>query len=256
MKVKGDRIRKLRDEKGLTLSDLAQKSEISISYLSELERGTKQPSLKSLNKIATALNVPREEIVALSLESPALNFGDRTRFAREKRGLTLTETAERLGLSLQYISDIEKNKVVPAVSTIKNIAKVLDIPVSILLNGDSSIGIKLRTIREEQGVTQVKLAEMAALSPGLITQIEKGKVQPSFKTIEKLAKVLGVSPCYFVLDNENIEEMLPAFSQELRSLLQDDNVQAILRVVCHMNQKELQFVLNFIQMFKKSNIEL
>lgn len=256
MKINGEKIRSYREERGLTLAELAQKADISISYLSELERGTKQPSLKSLNKISTALNIPREEIVAISIDSTMLNFGDKMRFAREKHGLTISETADRLGLSVQYISDIEKNKVIPAVSTIKSISKVLDVPVSVLLNGESSVGIKLKTIREEQGVTQVSLAEKADLSPGLITQIEKGKVQPSFKTIEKLSKVLGVSPCYFVLDNENIEEMLPAFSPQLRALLQDDNVQAVLRLVCHLSQDELQFVLNFIQLFKKSGVEL
>lgn len=44
--------------KGMTLKELAELTELSVSYLSQLERDSISPSLKSLAKIAQALNVP------------------------------------------------------------------------------------------------------------------------------------------------------------------------------------------------------
>lgn len=254
MKIKGEYIRRLREERGHNLVEFAEKAGISPSYLSELERGAKKPSLKTLDKIAGVLNVAREAIVEVSLEGSGLGFGDRVRFAREKKGLTLNSLAEMVNLSAAYLAEIEKNKVMPAVSTIKHLAQELGVPESVLLAENSSLGLKLKLVREEHGMTQAGLAGEAGVSPGLIAQIEQGKVQPSFKSIEKISDVLGVSPCFFVLDNENIEAMLPAFSPDLRQLLLQPNVQAVLRVICHLNDRELQFVLNFIKLFKQSDL--
>jgi len=57
MKI-GKGIREWRLAKGLTLKELAELTELSVSYLSQLERASISPSLKSLVKIAQALNVP------------------------------------------------------------------------------------------------------------------------------------------------------------------------------------------------------
>jgi len=54
----GKGIRECRSAKGMTLKELAELTELSVSYLSQLERDSISPSLKSLAKIAQALNVP------------------------------------------------------------------------------------------------------------------------------------------------------------------------------------------------------
>ena len=53
----GERIRGLRTELGMTLAELSEKTDISISYLSQVERDKTTPSLNSLSAIARALNV-------------------------------------------------------------------------------------------------------------------------------------------------------------------------------------------------------
>ncbi|WP_427340556.1 helix-turn-helix domain-containing protein [Caloranaerobacter sp. DY30410] len=53
----GKRIKKLRKEKGLTQKELAEKSNLSRSYLADLERDRYNPSLDSLKQIANALGV-------------------------------------------------------------------------------------------------------------------------------------------------------------------------------------------------------
>jgi transcriptional regulator with XRE-family HTH domain len=56
--VLGRTIRRLRQERKLSLHSLAGLSEMSVSMLSQIERGISSPSLKSLTKIRLALGVP------------------------------------------------------------------------------------------------------------------------------------------------------------------------------------------------------
>ena len=53
----GARIRYLRQQKNLTIEDLALEAEINRNYLCDLERGTRNPTVVILNKIAKALDI-------------------------------------------------------------------------------------------------------------------------------------------------------------------------------------------------------
>ena len=53
----GSRITALRTERGFTLQQLAEKCELSVSFLSQLERDKVNVSVANLKKIATALGV-------------------------------------------------------------------------------------------------------------------------------------------------------------------------------------------------------
>lgn len=50
---------------------------------------------------------------------------------------------------------------------------------------------KLRQLRQERGFSLRQLAEAADVSPGLLSQVERGKTDPSLATIRKLAAVYG-----------------------------------------------------------------
>ena len=54
----GSRIRSKRQEMGLSLRDLAERTELTPSFLSQIERNRVSPSLNSLHRIARALGVP------------------------------------------------------------------------------------------------------------------------------------------------------------------------------------------------------
>lgn len=53
----GMRIRYLRKSKGLSIEDLALESDINRNYLSDLERGVRNPTVKVLEKLSIALGV-------------------------------------------------------------------------------------------------------------------------------------------------------------------------------------------------------
>ena len=51
----GNSIRRLRLEKGLTQRELAKRSGLDVTYISGIERGVRNPSLKSLESVAMGL---------------------------------------------------------------------------------------------------------------------------------------------------------------------------------------------------------
>jgi transcriptional regulator with XRE-family HTH domain len=59
----GPRLRRIRDERGVTLLDLSERTGISKSTLSRLENGQRRPSLELLLPLAQAYRVPLDELV-------------------------------------------------------------------------------------------------------------------------------------------------------------------------------------------------
>ncbi|MCQ2776529.1 MAG: helix-turn-helix domain-containing protein [Bacilli bacterium] len=59
----GMRIRFLRRQKKMSIEDLALEAEINKNYLSDLERGTRNPTILILNKLAKALRISLSELV-------------------------------------------------------------------------------------------------------------------------------------------------------------------------------------------------
>ncbi len=60
----GDRVKKLRLEKKMSLSELADQAGVAKSYLSSLERNLQRnPSIQFLEKIASVLNVPVDHLI-------------------------------------------------------------------------------------------------------------------------------------------------------------------------------------------------
>ena len=53
----GARIRYLRQQKNMTIEDLALEAEINRNYLCDLERGSRNPTVNVLNRIAKALDI-------------------------------------------------------------------------------------------------------------------------------------------------------------------------------------------------------
>ncbi|MFZ5919005.1 MAG: helix-turn-helix domain-containing protein [Chloroflexota bacterium] len=76
----GERIRARRQDLGLSLRDLAQQVDLTASFLSQIERQVAEPSIKSLRKIANALQVPLFYFLAENGETnPVVRKNERKR---------------------------------------------------------------------------------------------------------------------------------------------------------------------------------
>lgn len=254
MSVKGERIRVFREQRGYTLQELSRRANLSLSYLSEIERGTKKPSLKTLEKIAGVLNVEKAQLLEEVPAGAGFTPEEKIRLLRTEKNLSLHELAEQVGLSVSYLSEIERGAVYPSLAALRRIAGSLGVSASSLIGREVCPGYKLKKLREERGLTQTRLARLVGVTPGLIGQIEQGKVQPSLKTLEKISEAMGVSPCYFIMESGSVEQIISMIGPELRELLLHPNVQAVLALICDLKDKELQFILNFIQLYKRSGL--
>lgn len=66
MKSIGERIKDARKSAGLTQLELAKKTELSRSYIGDIEKDRYNPSVSTLQLIATATNTPLENLLPLS----------------------------------------------------------------------------------------------------------------------------------------------------------------------------------------------
>jgi transcriptional regulator with XRE-family HTH domain len=59
----GNRVRDLRKKRNLTQEKLAELAGVDISYLGNIERGTENPTVATLEKLATALSTKAYQIL-------------------------------------------------------------------------------------------------------------------------------------------------------------------------------------------------
>ena len=59
-------------------------------------------------------------------------FGEKLRAVRERKGYTLKVVAQKAGVSESLVSQIERNRVSPAIDTLLTLADVLDINLEFL----------------------------------------------------------------------------------------------------------------------------
>jgi transcriptional regulator with XRE-family HTH domain len=90
----GQRLQRIRKKAGLTQEGLAEIADLHPSYIAQIERGHKNPSLKSLTKIADALGVPVAVLIADSRREIQVDAADVLR--RELLALTQGRSEQEL----------------------------------------------------------------------------------------------------------------------------------------------------------------
>jgi len=73
----GHAIQLARSKRKLSQSELAQRADISVSYLSLLERSKRDPPLSTLKRVSSALGVPIEILFFLGAEGGELGVLNR-----------------------------------------------------------------------------------------------------------------------------------------------------------------------------------
>ncbi|GLY76184.1 helix-turn-helix domain-containing protein [Actinoallomurus iriomotensis] len=107
--------------------------------------------------------------------------------------------------------------------------------------GDSSasaptmavVGNLVRELRRTAGMSIATLAQAAGMSPGLLSQLERGQGNPSFTTLVKLAQALDVPVGRFFLADAEAGSLVRAGAHR-RLLTADENLEYTL-ITPHMN---------------------
>lgn len=77
----GNAIKDLRQKRGFKQNEFAEKSGLSQSYLSLIEKGVKEPTLSILKQIATVLEIPMPVLVFFALDKDDVEESKRETFS-------------------------------------------------------------------------------------------------------------------------------------------------------------------------------
>ncbi|MFB6291072.1 MAG: helix-turn-helix domain-containing protein [Candidatus Bipolaricaulia bacterium] len=202
----GRRLRSVRNSRGLTLDELSSRLDVSPSYLSEVERGNKIPSLKVLCNLSSYLGVPKNVLreALEGSETELESFGEMLANRRDDLGLTKKDLSRVMGWPVTCLEAVESGSSTVPEEFLEDLAEALELPRDFFEYAASeTIGGKLKFFRQIKDFTQSELSEESGVSPSLVSKIERGEVQPSLPTLAKISEALGISPCCFVFQLQN-----------------------------------------------------
>ena len=95
----GQRLREQRVKHGLTLEQLAEKSELSSNYIGMVERGLKEPGLATIVKLLNALNISADTLLCDLVPSASHVTDDEIRKRLERDPCAIRIWASAVGCS-------------------------------------------------------------------------------------------------------------------------------------------------------------
>jgi transcriptional regulator with XRE-family HTH domain len=126
--------------------------------------------------------------------------GGRLKALRIGRGLTQVKLAEPLGVTFQQINKYESGASDLSVSRLLALARVLDIPPSLLLEapsaGQEALAPvnRLRHFRKQRRLPRSALAMVAGMSEQHLASLEAGTAELTVNWLIRLSDVLGCHP--------------------------------------------------------------
>jgi len=100
----GQRLREQRIKHGLTLEQLAEKSELSSNYIGMVERGLKEPGLATIVKLLNALNISADTLLCDLVPSASHVTDDE--ICKRLEGLAPIQKKAALDLLDTYIGNL------------------------------------------------------------------------------------------------------------------------------------------------------
>lgn len=101
----GERLRRLRIEKGFTLDDIARMLKTTSATISRYERDKIEPNIETLKKLSKIFNISIDYLVGNDYD----NFFDLVLIAKQIEELT-EEQKEIIEVLINYFRDINKSK--------------------------------------------------------------------------------------------------------------------------------------------------
>lgn len=82
------------------------------------------------------------------------------------------------------------------------------------MNHRKAFGKRLRELREQQGYSQERLAEVAGLHRTYVGDVERGERNIGLDNIWRLAKALGINPAVFFQEADTSQPNTESFPDE------------------------------------------
>lgn len=119
------------------------------------------------------------------------SIGERIRWARKNKKLTMTEVSELTGLSTGNISELENNKFMPSSTALLSFKKVLDVSIDWLLTGEENVSVNYNCFQPSENKVSYTVKEASETVFDLSE--EEIKLVQTFRMIneEKRRDILG-----------------------------------------------------------------
>ncbi len=106
LKLVGARIRYLRKAKGWTLEDFEEKSGLQYSYIGGIERGNRNISLETIEKIVNALDIEAVELFQFEEIDVDNDLLDKKQLIEIHKSMLLERNIDELNLVHKTVKDI------------------------------------------------------------------------------------------------------------------------------------------------------
>lgn len=133
----GSKIKRVRNDKGMTQRELSEKSEVSINSIQKYESDARTPKIEALSKIAAALDVPVNELTESKITpiqkaiKEEVKHLDLQQFAVEDEGIEEAYINDSLFL-LEYFDSLNEAGKICATELVRTLTEQ-----SIFKNSDS-----------------------------------------------------------------------------------------------------------------------
>lgn len=132
----GLKIKELRKTHNLTYAEFGSKTGVSGSYISQIEKNKRKPSLEILSRIVDAFDISLAEL--LNEKEEEFNIGKELRHIRESKGMSIHEIYDKSGVSFFKLGQVENGTENLTPEEIEKVAGALDIKKDRLFKGVES----------------------------------------------------------------------------------------------------------------------
>ena len=117
----GESIKQARKSKGLSQKELGERLHVSQAMIAQYEKGSRNPKIETVKKIADALNVPFEYLMYGNQEKT----GENIRYYRDRQELSVEELSEKTNIPLERLKAYESDLDTPTEEEIFKISQAL-----------------------------------------------------------------------------------------------------------------------------------
>ncbi|MCK4257472.1 MAG: transcriptional regulator [Halanaerobiales bacterium] len=129
----GLKIKELRKAHNMTYAEFGLKTGVSGSYISQIEKNKRKPSLEILSRIVDAFDISLAEL--LNEKEEEFNIGKELKNLRETKNMTIHEIYEKSGVSFFKLGQVENGSDNLTPEEIEKIASALQIKTERLFRG-------------------------------------------------------------------------------------------------------------------------
>lgn len=210
-----NRIKELRQSKGLSQSELAQKVGISNQAISHYETGKRYPKIEKWQRLAKFFNVSVPYIQGFEMQTP-----NRLKELRIKRKLTLDDIETKTGIKRGTYSNYENGNTEPKLEVWQELAHFFNVSVPYIQGFDEHRPNRLKELRDKKGMSQSQFVQafnelliskkMRPITIPTYSRWENSLNSPTEKVWQKLADYFEVSVSYIKgeIDTEYLEKLI------------------------------------------------